>query len=38
VRSRRYLAGDRKGAAIGAAALQAALLLVAYGVMTTKPF
>ena len=38
VRSRRYLAGDRNGAAIGAAALQAALLLVAYGVMTTKPF
>ncbi|MGA2492607.1 MAG: hypothetical protein ABSF67_06605 [Roseiarcus sp.] len=37
-RSRRSLAADRKRAAIAAAALQAALLLVAYGVMTAKPF
>jgi len=38
VRSRRFLAAGRKPAAIGAAALQVALLLVAYGVMTGKPF
>ncbi len=38
VRSRRFLAADRKSAAIGAAALQVVLLLVAYGVMTAKPF
>jgi len=37
-RSRRSLAADRKGAAIGAAALQVVLLLVAYGVMTAKLF
>jgi len=37
-RSRRNLATDRKGAAIAAAALQVVLLLVAYGVMTAKPF
>ena len=37
-RSRRFLAADRKSAAIAAAALQVALLLVAYGVMTAKPF
>ena len=37
-RSRRYLAADRRPAAIAAAALQAALLLVAYGVMTAKLF
>jgi hypothetical protein len=38
VRSRRYLAADRKRAAIGAAALQVVLLLVAYGVMTARLF
>ena len=37
-RSRRYLAADRNGAAIGAAALQVVLLLVAYGAMTAKLF
>ena len=37
-RSRRFVAADRKGAAIAAAALQVVLLLVAYGVMTAKPF
>jgi hypothetical protein len=37
-RSRRFLAADRKGAAIAAVALQVALLLVAYGVMSAKPF
>ena len=37
-RSRKFLAADRKGAAIAAAALQVVLLLVAYGVMTAKPF
>jgi len=37
-RSRWFLAADRKGAAIAAAALQVVLLLVAYGVMTSKPF
>ena len=37
-RSRRFLAADRKGAAIAVAALQVVLLLVAYGVMTAKPF
>jgi len=37
-RSRRFLAADRKGAAIAAAALQVVLLLIAYGVMTAKPF
>jgi len=38
VRSRRFLAADRKGAAIGAAALQVVLLLVAYAAMTARPF
>ena len=37
-RSRRLLVGNRKAAAIAAAASQVALLLVAYGVMTAKPF
>jgi hypothetical protein len=37
-RSQRFLAADRRGAAIAAAAVQVALLLVAYGVMTAKPF
>ena len=37
-RSRRFLAAARQGAATAAAALQVVLLLVAYGVMTTKPF
>ena len=37
-RSRRFLAAGRQGAATAAAALQVALLLVAYGVMTAKPF
>lgn len=37
-RSRGFLAADRRGAAVGAVALQAILLLVAYGAMTAKPF
>jgi hypothetical protein len=38
VRSRRDLAENRRSAAIAAAGLQVVLLLVAYGVMTAKPF
>jgi succinate dehydrogenase hydrophobic anchor subunit len=38
MRSRRYLAADRERSALGAAALQVALLVVAYGVMTAKHF